>query len=107
MKSLVDRIRCWTKGREKARARTAGAPQRVRLSLESLEGRLVPSAVSLFETADPSFSPAMPVADDTSPVELGVKFTAVVPGSVGAVQFYRGAPSDSGFAVHLWDGSGN
>jgi hypothetical protein len=63
--------------------------------------------VSLFETADPSFSPALPVADDTSPVELGVKFTAAVPGSVGAVQFYRGVPSDSGFTVHLWDASGN
>jgi len=66
-----------------------------------------PTAVSLFETGDPSFAPAIPVANDTNPVELGVKFTAFVPGSVTAIQFYRGAPSGSGFIVHLWDASGN
>jgi hypothetical protein len=108
MKRFVDRIRFWMKGQGKqSRARSARAQQRARLSLEPLEARLVPSAVSLFETADPSFSPVMPVANDTSPVELGVKFTVAVPGSVGAIQFYRGASSDSGAAVDLWDGFGN
>ncbi len=108
MKHFADRIRRWLTGQSKpGRASSARARPRVRPNLEPLEGRFVPSAVSLFETADPAFSPALAVADDSSPVELGVKFTAVVPGSVGAVQFYRGAPSDSGFAVHLWDNSGN
>jgi hypothetical protein len=66
-----------------------------------------PTALTLFETTDPTFSPAIPVVDDTAPVELGVKFTVFVPGSVTAIQFYRGAPSGTGFTVHLWDANGN
>jgi probable HAF family extracellular repeat protein len=65
------------------------------------------TALTLFETDDPTFSPAIPVANDNSPVEVGVKFTVFVPGSVSAIQFYRGAPSGSGFTVHLWDANGN
>jgi probable HAF family extracellular repeat protein len=59
--------------------------------------------ITLFETTDPTFSPAVPVVNDNQPVELGVKFVVFVPGSVSAIQFYRGAPSSSPFAVHLWD----
>lgn len=96
------------KGRNtKSTARVARPRHRVRLSLEPLDERLAPSAVPLFETGDSSFSPFIPVVNDTSPVELGAKFTVTVPGSVGAIQFYRGAPSNSGFAVHLWDDFGN
>ncbi len=36
-----------------------------------------------------------------------MKFTVAVPGSVTAIQFYRGAPSGTGFTVHLWDAAGN
>ena len=43
----------------------------------------------------PSFAPAIPVASDSNPVELGVTFSAR-PGTISAIQFYRGAPSDSG-----------
>jgi hypothetical protein len=64
-----------------------------------------PAPITAFETTDPAFAPAIPVADDSNPVELGVTFSAR-PGTVSAVQFYRGEPSDSGFAVHLWNNSG-
>jgi hypothetical protein len=57
--------------------------------------------ITAFETTDPSFAPEIPVADDTNPVELGVTFSAR-PGTVSAIQFYQGAPSNSGFTVHLW-----
>jgi hypothetical protein len=30
-----------------------------------------------------------------------------VPGEVTAIQFYRGAPSGAGFAVHVWDANGD
>src|SRR5262249_33639575 len=77
------------------------------LSVELLETRTVPAAIPLFEMTDPTFLPAIPVANDGAPNELGVEFTVFQPGTVSAIQFYRGALSSSGFDVHLWDISGN
>jgi hypothetical protein len=66
-----------------------------------------PAPITLFETTDPTFAPQIPVANDSNAVELGVEFTVSVPGHVSAIQFYRGAPSDTGFVVHLWDAAGH
>jgi hypothetical protein len=65
-----------------------------------------PAPITGFGPTDSSFTPAIPVANDSNPVEVGVTFSARS-GTVTAIQFYRGAPSDSGFDVHLWDRSGN
>jgi hypothetical protein len=77
------------------------------LSVELLETRTVPAAIPLFEMTDPTFLPAIPVANDSAANELGVEFTVFQPGTVSAIQFYRGATSASGFDVHLWDTNGN
>jgi hypothetical protein len=40
-------------------------------------------------------------------VEVGVGFVPLDRGTVTAIQFYRGAPSASGFTVHLWEQVGD
>jgi len=73
-----------------------------RLSFQSLEDRCLPSTVWAAGAV-----PAVPSANDHSPVELGVKFRADVPGYVTGVRFYKG-PANTGVHVgHLWGASGD
>lgn len=44
---------------------------------------------------------------ETSPVEVGVRFSSRVAGEITAIRFYRITPIDSGYSAHLWDEAGN
>lgn len=55
----------------------------------------------------PTIVPATPIEPDSGAVELGVRFTSSVAGSISAVRFYRGVAIGSGYSVHLWDATGH
>jgi hypothetical protein len=55
---------------------------------------------------DSAARPSFFANDDTSAVELGVRFTSDVDGSITALRYYK-APGSSGSHIgHLWDSSG-
>jgi Domain of unknown function (DUF4082) len=58
---------------------------------------------SLWSTAT---IPANVNEPDTSSVELGVKFTSDVNGTVSAIRFYKGSQNTGTHAVSLWSSSG-
>ncbi|QIR38414.1 DUF4082 domain-containing protein [Tolypothrix sp. PCC 7910] len=51
-------------------------------------------------------TPINSIEQDSSPVEVGVKFFADVDGEINAIRFYRGIAIDSGYIVHLWNANG-
>ena len=51
-------------------------------------------------------TPAMPDAGDGNSVELGVKFTATLDGSITGIRFYKSAANSGAHSVHLWTVSG-
>lgn len=51
--------------------------------------------------------PPNTATQDTSSVELGVKFTSDVAGTISAIRFYRAIPESAGFRVSLWSASGS
>src|SRR5262249_45163148 len=52
-------------------------------------------------------APINVLENDTSPVELGLKFRSDVSGSITGVRFYKGGASNGGTHVgHLWTSSG-
>jgi methionine-rich copper-binding protein CopC len=51
--------------------------------------------------------PAVASANDSSAVELGVKFTTDVVGAITAIRFYKGAANTGTHVGHLWDANGN
>ena len=50
--------------------------------------------------------PAIPAANDTSAVELGLRFQSTVDGYVSGVRFYKGVGNDGSHSGSLWDASG-
>jgi methionine-rich copper-binding protein CopC len=55
----------------------------------------------------PSTVPGQPATDDTSAVEVGVKFRSDVAGFISGVRFYKGGTSKGGIHVgHLWTNAG-
>src|SRR5882672_451445 len=53
-------------------------------------------------------TPNNPIANDQSPVELGLKFRSDSSGLITGVRFYKGGAANSGTHVgHLWTSSGN
>nr|WP_249784398.1 DUF4082 domain-containing protein [Bradyrhizobium sp. IC3195] len=61
------------------------------------------SAQSLFGTND---APSVPNSGDTSPVEVGVKFTASVNGTVTGLRFYKGSLNTGPHIADLWSSTG-
>jgi hypothetical protein len=59
---------------------------------------------TIFATTSTPISPA--VSDPLS-VEVGVKFSTDVNGTVSAIRFYKGATNTGTHVGHLWDASGN
>jgi hypothetical protein len=51
-------------------------------------------------------TPAVPSANDSSPVEVGVKFRADVNGSITALRFYKGAGNTGSHIGSLWTAAG-
>lgn len=51
-------------------------------------------------------SPSVPAADDSSPVELGMSFTASMPGTVTAIKFFKGTGNSGTHTGSLWSSSG-
>ncbi len=58
---------------------------------------------SLWTTAD---TPETVTANDSSAIELGVKFKSSVSGAISAIRFYRGPGNDGPHVGHLWDSQG-
>ncbi|WP_461476591.1 DUF4082 domain-containing protein [Microbacterium sp. HJ5] len=53
-----------------------------------------------------ALTPLLASADDTQPVELGLRFTPEVDGFVAGVRFYKGAANTGQHAGALWDATG-
>jgi hypothetical protein len=51
-------------------------------------------------------TPAVPADTDTGGVELGVKFTSTVSGSVSAIRFYKGPGNTGAHTGTIWNASG-
>jgi hypothetical protein len=60
-------------------------------------------AISVFSSAA---VPGTPSASDASSVELGLKFSSDVSGSVTAVRFYKGSSNTGTHVGNLWTGTG-
>jgi hypothetical protein len=54
----------------------------------------------------PSATPALIDSDDTTPVEVGVKFRADAFGSIGGIRFYKASTNVGTHIGHLWTSSG-
>ncbi|WP_375308220.1 DUF4082 domain-containing protein [Bradyrhizobium sp. A11] len=61
------------------------------------------SAQSLFGTND---TPSVANSGDTSPVEVGVKFSASVSGTITGLRFYKGSLNTGTHVAHLWSSTG-
>ncbi|QQO18220.1 DUF4082 domain-containing protein [Bradyrhizobium diazoefficiens] len=61
------------------------------------------SAQSLFGTND---APSVANSGDTSPVEVGVKFTASVNGTITGLRFYKGSLNTGPHIADLWNSTG-
>ncbi|SFO57975.1 VCBS repeat-containing protein [Bradyrhizobium sp. Ghvi] len=61
------------------------------------------SAQSLFATTD---TPSVVNSGDTSSVEVGVKFTASVNGTITGLRFYKGSANTGTHVAHLWSSTG-
>jgi hypothetical protein len=55
---------------------------------------------------DDSAVPVNPADSDSSPLEVGVKFSSDVPGYVTGLRFYKGSGNTGTHAGHLWTTSG-
>ena len=69
----------------------------------SLKVNYPASAQSLFGTND---APSVPNSGDTSPVEVGVKFTASVNGTITGLRFYKGSLNTGPHIADLWSSTG-
>ncbi|MCK1676436.1 DUF4082 domain-containing protein [Bradyrhizobium sp. 150] len=61
------------------------------------------SAQSLFATTD---TPSVVNSGDTSSVEVGVKFSASVNGTITGLRFYKGSLNTGTHVAHLWTATG-
>ncbi|MGY3104443.1 VCBS repeat-containing protein [Bradyrhizobium sp. LM6.9] len=69
----------------------------------SLKVNYPASAQSLFGTND---APSVPNGGDTSPIEVGVKFTASVSGTITGLRFYKGSLNTGPHIADLWSSTG-
>ncbi len=53
-----------------------------------------------------SASPATSAADDSNPIEIGVKFRADIDGAVSAIRFFKGPGNVGAHVGHLWRSTG-
>jgi PKD repeat protein len=66
-----------------------------------------PSSTTTTSLWSNSAKPTVASDPDTNAVELGVKFTSDVAGSVSGLRFYKGSGNTGTHVGHLWDASGN
>nr|WP_238345086.1 DUF4082 domain-containing protein [Actinopolymorpha cephalotaxi] len=59
-----------------------------------------------FSLWDPSTVPATPSAPDTSSVEVGVKFSSSVSGTINSIRFYKGPTNTGTHTADLWSSTG-
>ncbi|WP_247369031.1 MULTISPECIES: DUF4082 domain-containing protein [unclassified Bradyrhizobium] len=69
----------------------------------SLKVNYPASAQSLFGTND---APSVPNGGDASPIEVGVKFTASVSGTITSLRFYKGSLNTGPHIADLWSSTG-
>ena len=63
---------------------------------------LLVSSTSTESLFNPNSSPAVVTVNDTSPVELGVKFTASANGLITGLRFYKGPQNTGPHVADLW-----
>src|SRR5215831_17736001 len=73
-----------------------------RLTVERLEERSLLSTYSLW---DPTAAPEFPVWPDNQSVEVGVRLSSDVSGTVAGVRFYKGEGAAGPHVGHLWSDS--
>src|SRR6202171_3899668 len=73
------------------------------LRFEGLERRDLLSGYSLWSS---SATPQDPANPDSSAVEVGVKFTSDVAGSITGIRFYKGSGNTGTHVGNLWSGTG-
>ena len=78
-----------------------GVSKSVNLTVTS--NTVPPSSVSIFKS---SAVPGTPSEPDGNAVELGVKFTSDVAGTVSGIRFYKGSSNTGTHTGHLWSASG-
>jgi hypothetical protein len=78
-----------------------GVSKGVNLTVTS--STVTPTSVSIFKS---SAVPGTPSEPDGNAVELGVKFTSDVAGTVSGVRFYKGSNNTGTHTGHLWSASG-
>jgi PKD repeat protein len=66
-----------------------------------------PSATTTTSLWSSSAKPTVASDPDTNAVEIGVKFTSDVAGSITGLRFYKGSGNTGTHVGHLWDSSGN
>lgn len=81
---------------------TIGASNEYGTGTADIEITITPTA-SIWSPDDAPVKPADP---DNKPVELGVKFRSVVPGSVSGIRFYKGTGNTGTHIGNLWSSSG-
>ena len=76
-------------------------------------GNSMTSPVSWTFTTSPNISiwgissvPATASVNDTSPIEVGVKFGTDVPGTITGISFYKGSGNTGAHVAHLWTSTG-
>jgi len=67
---------------------------------------LLVSSTSTESLFNPNSTPAVVTVNDTSPVELGVKFTASANGLITGLRFYKGPQNTGPHVADLWSSSG-
>ena len=67
----------------------------------------VASSTGPYSFWGPTATPTVSSANDSNSVELGVKFTSDVAGSITGIRFYKGAGNGGTHVGHLWDSAGN
>ncbi|MBV8384377.1 MAG: DUF4082 domain-containing protein, partial [Planctomycetaceae bacterium] len=87
-----------------ARRSNARPKSRRLLRFEGLERRDLLSGYSLWSS---SATPQDPAAPDSSAVEVGVKFTSDVAGSITGIRFYKGSGNTGTHVGDLWDSAGD
>jgi len=65
-----------------------------------------PCASSPCAAWNSSTVPSIPAVNDPNPVELGVKFTVDLSGTITGVRFYKGSTNTGAHVGHLWTSTG-
>jgi len=95
-------------GTSSVAAQQIHAPAQYKIETAVNQTSMVPAATlncpcSVF---DANSTPVTPTVNDSDAVELGMRFSSDVPGTVTGVRFYQGGNNSGAHTGHLWSGTG-